>query len=138
MDVYRKILVEVYQRTGGRAGRTVDLKELVKAMGFYGNFEDIFQRLSNEGWIVETQKANYVEITHWGVQEAKNAMSDATNAAVSQELKTKAKRLISNTEELLAILKQFATDPSKRNLAGIEEKSGEINSAIDNLKKSIQ
>jgi len=138
MDAYHKVLVKVYEMTGGRDTRTVDLKELVKALGFYGNFDDIFERLCNEGWITETQKANYVEITHWGVKEAKNAMSIPTNSAELQELKKNANRLTGFTKELLASVEQFATEPSKRNFEVMEKKSEEINSAIDNLKKSIQ
>jgi hypothetical protein len=138
MDVYHKVLVMLYETTGGRDTQTVDLKELVKALGFYGNFEDIFQRLSTQGWITETSKANYVKITHWGVKEAQKSASGATDYGDAQELKKTSNSLVNDTKEFLAIVEEFAADSSKENFARVGKKSGEINSAIDKLKKSIQ
>ena len=139
MDVYHKVLVKLYEATGGRDTQTVDFKELVKAQGFLGNFDDIFQRLSGQGWVAETNKANYVKITHWGVKEAQKAASGTTDAVdESQELKKDANRLMSDTRQFLIMLEEFAADASKEKFGQVEKKLGEINSAIDKLKKSIQ
>ena len=73
MDIYHKVIVKVYEATGGRDSQTVDLKDLVKKMGFIGHYADIFNRLSGEGWVAEDRKADFVRITHWGIAEAKKA-----------------------------------------------------------------
>lgn len=138
MDVYQKVLVKLYETTGGRDTQTVDFKELVKAQGFLGNFDDIFQRLSSQGWIAETPKANYVKITHWGVKEAQKAASGAPEADDSDELKKTANRLVGDTKLFLIMLEEFAADASKEKFGQVEKKFGELNAAIDNLKESIQ
>ena len=49
MDVYQKVLVKLYEVTGGKDTQTVDLKELVKELGFLGSYPDIFSMLSRSG-----------------------------------------------------------------------------------------
>jgi hypothetical protein len=68
MDVYQKVLLKLYQVTVGKNSQSIDLKDLVKSQGFLGSYNDIFKMLNEQGWIAETQKANYVRITHWGVK----------------------------------------------------------------------
>jgi len=80
MDVYQKVLLKLYQVTGGKDSYTVDLKDLVKGQGFLGNYNEIFQMLNGQGWIAETPKANYVRITHWGVKEAKKSGNNLPKA----------------------------------------------------------
>lgn len=115
---------------------TVDLKDLVKQLGFLGNYNDILQMLSGQGWIVETPKLNYVKITHWGVKEAGNSGNAQPDAA--QAVKKEVAKLISETKLVLIMLEEFITDVSKENLAQIEKKVNEINAAIRELKSGIQ
>jgi len=135
MDVYHKVLVKLYEVTGGKDTQAVDFKELVKAQGFHGNFDDIFQMLSGQGWIAETPKANYVKMTHWGVKEAQKSASGATDADDSQELRKTANRLIKDTKDFLIMLEEFASDSSKEKFRQVEKKFGELNSSIAALKK---
>jgi hypothetical protein len=140
MDVYHKVLCKLYEVTGGKDSQTVDLKDLVKGQGFLGNYNDIFQMLNGQGWIVETPKLNYVKITHWGVKEAKKAdNSDAGNpqADNQQTVKKESARLIADTKQLLIKLEEFASDASEENYAQVVKKLSEINSAIGSLKSSI-
>ncbi len=137
MDVYHKVLVKLYEATGGRDTQTVDFKELVKGQGFLGNYEDILQMLSGQGWIAETAKLNFVKITHWGVKEAQKSSDGATGDDSSQELKKTANRLIGDTKALLTMLEEFAADTSKENFGQVEKKVGELNSAIAVLKNSV-
>jgi hypothetical protein len=51
MDAYHKVLVKLYEETGGRETRQVDFASLLKKMGFYTAFTDILTRLNREGWI---------------------------------------------------------------------------------------
>lgn len=135
MDVYHKVLLKLYQVTGGKDSQTVDLKDLVKGQGFLGNYDDIFQMLSGQGWIAETPKLNYVKITHWGVKEASNSGNAAPDSA--QIVKKEAIRLINETKQLLIMLEEFAEDSSKENLAQVEKRLNDLTAAIGKLKFSI-
>ncbi len=46
MDVYHKVLSKLYQVTDGKDSHAVDLKDLVKSLGFLGSYDDILQQLS--------------------------------------------------------------------------------------------
>ncbi len=136
MDVYHKVLLNLYNVTGGKDSQTVDLKDLVKSHGFLGNYNDIFQMLSGQGWIAETPKANYVKITHWGVKEVKKSDNDEPFAA--QTAKKEMVRVVSDTKLFLIMLEEFASDMSKENFGQIEKKLNEIIAAISKLKSGIE
>lgn len=135
MDVYHKVLVKLFEATGGRDTQTVDLKELVKSEGFLGNYNDIFQLLSGNGWIAETTRADAVKITHWGVKEAKKSKSGVPDNSLA--VKREANKMISSAKELVILLEEFASDMSKENMKQVEKKFDEIYSAIDKLKAGI-
>lgn len=135
MDVYHKVLLKLYQVTGGKDSQTVDLKDLVKTLGFLGNYNDISQMLSGQGWIAETPKLNFVKITHWGVKEISKAAGNEPDAA--QLLKKEAASLIADTKQLLILLEEFASDTSKENFSQIEKKINAVNSAVNKLRENI-
>ena len=137
MDVYHKVLVKLYDATGGRDTQAVDFKELVKSLGFLGNYDDVTQNLSGQGWIAETSKANYVKITHWGVKEAQKAISGDDGADGTRELKKAANHLKDETKHLVIIIEEFMADTSKEKFGQVEKKFGEINTAISKLKESL-
>lgn len=138
MDVYHKVLVKLYDATGGRDTQLVDFKELVKSLGFLGNYDDVTQKLSSQGWIAEASKENFVKITHWGVKEAQKALSgEGGDVDSTQELRKTAGRLKEDTKHFLIMLEEFAADASKEKFALVEKKFGELNSAIAKLKESI-
>jgi hypothetical protein len=137
MDVYHKVLLKLYQVTGGRDSQTVDLKDLVKSLGFLGNYDDIFQMLNGQGWIADTPKLNFVRMTHWGVKEAHNSESSEPGTAAPPE-KNESAHLIAETKQFLTALEKFASNSSKENFWQIEKKINEINAAIANLKTSIE
>ena len=99
MDAYHEILVKVYEVTGGKDNKSVDFKDLVKKAGLHGNYSNIFQRLCEDGWIVEDSKADFVRITQWGVAEAK-----AAQKPVSEEEKL----AIANAKKLATAAKEFS------------------------------
>ena len=136
MDVYHKVLVKLYEVTGGKDSVTTDLKDLVKGQGFLGNYNDIFQMLSGQGWIAETPKLHFVKITHWGVTEVKKAGGGQPDK--SQILKKEAARIASETKMFLILLEEFSSDTSAVNFGQMEKKFNEINSAIGKLKSSIE
>lgn len=136
MDVYHKVLAKLYQVTGGKDSALIDLKDLVKGMGFLGNYEDILQMLSGQGWIVETSKVNFIRITHWGVKEAAKSNNGQPNPV--QALKKDANSAISEIKQLLIMFESFVTDTSEENFRQIEKKLSEINAATAKLKSGIQ
>ena len=138
MDAYHKALVKLYDATGGRDTLAVDFKELVKSLGFLGNYDDVTQNLSGQGWIAETNKADYVKITHWGVKEAQKALSgDGGEVDETLELRKSANRLKDETKQFLIMLEEFAGEPSKEKFGQVEKKFGELNAAIAKIKESL-
>jgi hypothetical protein len=135
MDVYHRVLVKLYELTGGRESETVDLKELVKREGYLGSYVQIKEHLSGQSWITETARVDSVKITHWGVKEAKNAGTSSGDD--SQAAKKEINRTISDTRELIIFLEELANDVSKENISKAEKKLGEINTAIQKLKSSV-
>lgn len=135
MDVYHKVLSKLYQLTEGKDSQAVDLKDLVKNLGFLGSYNDILQQLSGQGWIAETPKVNYVRITHWGVNEIKNSASNQPNNTFV--VKREANRLVAETKQFSIMLEQFAADTSKENFDQVEKKFNDLTAAIGKLKSSI-
>lgn len=136
MDVYHKVLLKLYQVTGGKDSQTVDLKDLVKNLGFLGNYNDISQILSGQGWIAETPKLNFVRITHWGVKEVNKSSNGEMDSA--QIVKKAAGNLVSETKQLSILVEEFASDTSKEKFNRVVKKLDEINSAIGKLTANIE
>ncbi|MDQ6785820.1 MAG: hypothetical protein M3033_03235 [Acidobacteriota bacterium] len=137
MDVYHKVLIKLHEATGGKDSQIIDFKDLVKGAGFLGNYEDIIQFLSSQGWIAETTKENFVRITHWGVKEAKKSSSGAPEDA-THEVKKEANRAVSQTKELLIILEEFAAEPTKESVEQVKKKIAVLNSSIEKLNSGLQ
>jgi len=136
MDVYQKVLLKIYQVTGGKDSHLVDLKDVVKNLGFLGSYNDILQKLSGQGWIAETRKLNYVKITHWGVKEA--SKSGIAEPDVAQVIKREATRLVGETKLFLILLEEFASNASEGNFHQVQKKLDDINSAIKKLQANIE
>jgi len=135
MDVYHKVLSKLYQVTDGKDSHAVDLKDLVKSLGFLGSYDDILQQLSGQGWVAETPKLNYVRITHWGVNEIKDAATYQPDNTLA--IKKEANRLAAETKLFLIMIEEFASDVSKEKFAQVEKKSNDLTAAIGKLKSSI-
>ena len=135
MDVYHKVLAKLYEVTEGKDSQTIDFKDLVKNAGFLGNYSDVFDVLSSQGWIVEATKPDYVSITHWGVSEMKKSLSGAPDA--SQAIKKDATRLVNQAKELAITAEEFALDTSKAKFGQVEKAFEELNSAIARLKNTV-
>lgn len=127
MDVYHKVLTKLFDVTGGKESQVVDFKDLVKKMEFHGNYGDIFEQLSREGWIAESKKANFVSITHWGVAEAKKCgppdkSDEEKEPSANQELSV----CVSAAKEFAAVMEDLAKDFSKENFKKAETKFAEL------------
>lgn len=135
MDAYHRVLAKLYEVTGGKDTKSVDFKELVRSLGFHGNYPDIFERMSGAGWIAEDQKADFVRITHWGVLEITKTPNSANK--VSSDLSGSVKKAAAQTKELNLLLEIFAGDNSKDNLKALENKLSELNDSINRIKSSL-
>ena len=136
MDVYQKILLKVYEVSGGKDSEDVDFGEIVKKEGFYPSLPSILEHLSSQSWVTETKRKNIVRITHWGVSAAKKIKTDTTTN-VSQTNKKETNQLLSEVRELARIIQEYSTDNSKENFAKIENKLADINAATANIKTNI-
>jgi hypothetical protein len=139
LDLYHRVLQNLFEATEGKSSKTVDFKNLVKQLGFHGNYGDIFQRLSGEGWIVESPKADFVSITHWGVAEVKKSASNAaaSGADINAEAKRETNRASSAAKELTALLEDFARSLDKNGFSPIQKKLDELENAIAQIKKNL-
>ena len=137
MDVYHKVLIKLHEVTGGKDSQVVDFKDLVKGAGFLGNFEDIIQFLSSQGWIAETTKENFVRITHWGVKEAKKSFVGVPHDSI-QAVKKEANSIVSHARELLIVLEEFASEPTKDNIEQVKRKIADLNSSVEKLSSGLE
>lgn len=124
MDAYHQVLVKLLEDTQGRDSKAVDLKDIIKKLGYFGNYATIFNRLSEEGWIAEDLKADFVRITHWGVAEAKKAKSQADGVATPTS--ERAAKCVPLAKEFITALEKYAKDSSRDNLKNAVEKFGEM------------
>ena len=131
MDVYRKVLLELYDTTGGDTSETVNLLDLVKKAGFLPSYKEIVKELAYRSWIYE-DKHDKVKLTHWGVDEAKKWMSRAPDA--DQTLKKDVNRLTAETGELVEEVESFAANVSREKIAAVEKKIAVINKIIEDIK----
>lgn len=132
MDVYHKVLLRIYEITGGRETDDVDFVELLKKEGFFPSLESIKAHMATESWITDSPREKNVRITHWGVAEAKKAMT--LSSGTMEPVERQAARLLSETKEFAIELGEFASKPSKDGLEIIEKRYDGIGSMITKIK----
>ncbi len=135
MDVYHRVLIKLFEETGGSDSKAVDFADLVKRMKFHANYTSIFKELSVQGWIIETSKPDWVKLSHWGIEEAKK--SNSGGDVDSPELKKDSNRLLSETRELADLVEKLSSDISKEHLSNVEKKISQINALVGNLKSKL-
>jgi phage anti-repressor protein len=137
MDAYHQVLARLYEVTEGKDSKAVDFKELVRGIGFHGNYADIFERLSREGWIAEDKKADFVRITHWGISEVKKS-PDAGADQSQRALTVNTNKLIAEVKELGLLLEVFAGDKTMDNLSVVEKKFTAISALLNQIKSDLK
>lgn len=135
MDVYHRVLVKLFEETGGSDSKAVDFGDLVKRMKFHANYTNIFKELSVQGWIVETGKVDWVRLTHWGIEEAKKSQGDGADS--NQEIKKDFNKLLSEARELVGLVETLSNDGTKENLSIVEKKNSQINAIIAEIKSKL-
>ncbi len=132
MNVYKKILVKLFEVTGGKDTEAVDFKELIKSEGFYPSYRDIFKQMSQQGWIAETGREDIIKITHWGIKEAKKVQTGTKDG--TREIQRSANRFKEDVKEFLVMTEEFANDITEEHFKLVENKFDKINEAIKELK----
>ena len=135
MDVYHKVLSQILKETGGKETVRVDMGELLKKDGFYSNIEQISSHMVKEGWITESDRKDHVQITHWGVAEAKKAARGGPDT--SRELEKDSKSLISIAKEIVVMCEEFEGAPGKKKLATIDKRLEELRGLIERLSANV-
>lgn len=135
MDVYHRVLVKLFEETGGSDSKAIDFADLVKRMKFHANYVNIFKELSVQGWIVETGKVDWVRLTHWGIEEAKKSQTGESGG--SQETKKDFNKLLSEARELVSLVETLSSDGTKDNLSSVERKNSQISAIIAEIKSKI-
>jgi hypothetical protein len=139
MDVYQKVLLKLYDVTGGSDSQTADLKELVKGLGFLGNYPDIFKELSRHAWIAETRRPDVVLMTHWGIKEAKKVGGGGGEVSEAVKIVSKeTERLKSDTKQFIIMLDEFAANKSKESFKSLENVFGQLADAIGKIKTNVE
>ena len=125
MNVFHKVLVKIFELTGGRDSVEVDFVDLLKKEGFFPSIDSISRQLLDEGWITEGSHKNVYKITHWGVAEAKRVMVNAPDKG--DEVEKNSTRLLNDARELIIMLEEFAAKADLKKLDRIEKRISELN-----------
>lgn len=135
MDVYHKVLTRIFEITGGKESSDVDLNDLLKREGFFPSRDSIATHLSNEGWVTGTDRQYVVRITHWGIAEAKRALSNAPDK--KQLTEKDANSLLNRSREFVIMLEEFAAGPSKEKFKTIDKRFADLGAVIERLRSNL-
>ena len=109
MNVYKKILVKLYDATGGKDSKRIDFKELVKKEGFLPSYNDIFKHMSQQGWLTEAGRSDVVYYYSLGNKRSEEGKRWGITDD-SREIRKRANNLSANIKELQIISEEFAND----------------------------
>ena len=135
MDAFHKVLVRIYEITGGRESQDVDFVELLKAEGFYPSLESIKSHMSTESWITDSPRPNNVRITHWGIAEAKKTLTDPQAAEAGIDRTTTRLGLVAR--DFSIVVEEFISKPSKKSLQPVQDRLSELESLVSKIKTMI-
>ncbi len=135
MDVFQKVLTRVYKKSGGKETIKVDVGEILKEEGFYPSRDQITSHLVGESWVTETEHKYVVRITHWGVAEAKKALSNTPDN--SRAVEKDSQLLISNAREFVVMMEEFAVSPNAKKFGSIEKRYTDLGDIVSRLKSKL-
>ena len=135
MNVYQKVLVKLYEETGGRDSKTVYLKDIVKDLGFFPSYADIKSQMSHDGWLTDGVRSGEVNITHWGVREAKNLLKGGTDNTREQTKAVNKEK--SEVKVLMVMAEELVEDITPETFSAVENKLKEVTKVINDMKELI-
>ena len=134
MDAYQKILVHIYDMTGGKETVDVDLIDLLKREGYFPSLDEIREQLKSESWVTES-RPNVVRITHWGVAAARKVGSARPDAV--RMLEKEAKYMVSESRDLAVVIEEFIADTSADRFRLIENKLAQIKQRLEAIRGAM-
>ncbi|MBK7934114.1 MAG: hypothetical protein KA956_07390 [Pyrinomonadaceae bacterium] len=134
MDTYHKMLLKVFEASGGRESVDVDFVEIAKREGYFPSIDDIVSHMKSESWVTES-RANIVRITHWGIAEVKKTGSERPDAA--RNLEREANRMLAATRELGVVIEEFIAAPGSDTLKPIELKVAEVSQIMTAVRSAV-
>lgn len=136
MDAYQRVLLKLYEVTGGKDTKKVDFRGLIKELGYTSSYVDIFERMTREGWIVEDSQADMVRLTHWGAAEAKKKLlpKDEINKVLSDN----AKKCASLAKDFSSLMEGFSKEISAENLTLALNKYEELNALFKKIREGMR
>lgn len=136
MNVFQKVLLKIFEITGGKDSVEVDFADLLKKEGFYSNIDNISGQLQDEGWITEAGRRHVIKITHWGAMAAKR-LEGGEDSSVDVGLKNDAKVLVNESKQLAILLEEFASAIDSKKLAAAEKILGDLTEKVKALRKRL-
>lgn len=136
MDVYQKVLVRLYEVSGGKDTADIDFVEELKKEGFYPSRESILEHMTGEGWIAETSRSRYVvRLTHWGSAAAKKLLN--RSASDPQGLGKLPGQLLASAKEFSIAAEEFKAAPDAEKFKGLEQRLKEISGLAEKIKQEL-
>lgn len=135
MNVFHKVLIKIYEITGGKDSVEVDLEDLLKKEGFYPSRDSITRQLQDESWVTEAGRKYVVKITHWGVAEAKRVLANAPDKV--NEVEKNSTRLLNESRELIIMLEEFAEKPEAKKLDRIDKRITELSERSRTIREHL-
>lgn len=135
MNVFHKVLLRIFEISGGKDNVDVDCVELLKKEGFYSSIDNILRHLLDEGWVTEAGRKNVVRITHWGAMEAKRVKSASPDKA--NEVEKNSTRLLSDARELIIMLEEFAVKPESAKLDLIDKRLADLRTRSGSIREYL-
>jgi hypothetical protein len=133
MDVYHKVLRKLNEETGGKETKRVDFRELLKSLGFFSSYVEIFDRMTSEGWMIEDSTPNHVRLTHWGIIEDRKSSGEKD---ASGDRRAEIKRLAESVRELASLIESLSDEKAKTTIGNVEKKFDAVSAAFEHLRKS--
>jgi hypothetical protein len=133
MNVFQKVLLKVFEISGGKDNVEVDLADLLKKEGFYSNIESISGQLQDEGWITEAGRKHVIKITHWGAMEAKRLQGGASVSS-GGGVEKEANVLVNESKTLVNLLEEFATSSDPKKLDAVDKSLSSISEKVKTLR----
>ena len=124
MNVFHKVLIKIFELSGGKDSVEVDLVDLLKKEGYFPSIDSISGQLLDEGWLTEAGRKHVVRITHWGVSEAKRVMMNSPDMV--NEVGKNSNRLLNEARELIIMLEEFAANPESKKFEQIEKRIADL------------
>jgi hypothetical protein len=132
MDVYHKVLRKLNEVTGGKETKRVDFRDLLKSLGFFSSYAEIFDRMTSEGWMIEDSTPNHVRLTHWGIIEDRKSSGEKD---ASGDRRAEIKRLSESARELASLIESLMDEKAKTTIGNVEKKFEAFSAAFEHLRK---